>query len=550
MRRCAVLDVAQHRLGLVAERLAELAQPVAHRAGVGQHLVRQALGLVHALRGLAASLLAEPHGLGASGWSMRSASRDASCVQRCALSFARDSSASASSSARRAAVSRGLLGGGAVRTRAFSSASAVTRAGALLGLARTASRPPHAGARRSSAPARSSARLVAGLLAEPHRRGLRVAAHAVGLGARARDGPLRPRRGRGRARPSPPGGPRPPAAGPRSAPPGPGAAAPRPRCGSAERWRRPRPRWRTASRRAAARASSRMSSAASWAADDDRLHLLRGDADARGRLLIGGSLCFQQASSYFSLAGPLGPQRLLTNLQARWSSRYDPSTIEPKWQRVWADEHTWEVSNDARRAAQGVRARDAALPLGRAAHRPPEGLLASATRSPTSGAATASACCSRWATTPSACPPRTTRSRPASTRAISTEESIERVPRQFRSWGISIDWSRELGTHEPDYYRWTQWIFLRLFEQRPRLPQGGGGQVVPQRPDRAGQRAGDRRPLRALRPPGRGAPARAVVLPDHRLRRPPARRPARRSSGRRTWSRCSATGSAARRAPR
>ena len=62
---------------------------------------------------------------------------------------------------------------------------------------------------------------------------------------------------------------------------------------------------------------------------------------------------------------------------------------------------------------------------------------------------------------------------------------------------------------------------------RAGLPQGGGGQLVPPRPDGAGQRAGDRRPLRALRPRGRGAPAGAVVLPDHRLRRPAARRPRR-----------------------
>src|SRR5215210_759010 len=47
----------------------------------------------------------------------------------------------------------------------------------------------------------------------------------------------------------------------------------------------------------------------------------------------------------------------------------------------------------------------------------------------------------------------------------STKASVAQFREQFRSWGISIDWSREFGTHEPDYYRWTQWIFLRLFER-------------------------------------------------------------------------------------
>ena len=64
-----------------------------------------------------------------------------------------------------------------------------------------------------------------------------------------------------------------------------------------------------------------------------------------------------------------------------------------------------------------------------------------------------------------ACRPRTTRSRPASTRVPRRTRRSHSFQRQFRSWGISIDWSREFGTHEPRYYRWTQWIFLKLFER-------------------------------------------------------------------------------------
>jgi leucyl-tRNA synthetase len=46
---------------------------------------------------------------------------------------------------------------------------------------------------------------------------------------------------------------------------------------------------------------------------------------------------------------------------------------------------------------------------------------------------------------------------------VSTAASIAAFQSQFHSWGISIDWSRELATHEPSYYRWTQWIFLELY---------------------------------------------------------------------------------------
>jgi leucyl-tRNA synthetase len=46
---------------------------------------------------------------------------------------------------------------------------------------------------------------------------------------------------------------------------------------------------------------------------------------------------------------------------------------------------------------------------------------------------------------------------------VSTDESIASFREQFKQWGISIDWTREIATHDPRYYRWTQWIFLQLF---------------------------------------------------------------------------------------
>ncbi|MGH2843194.1 MAG: leucine--tRNA ligase, partial [Solirubrobacteraceae bacterium] len=43
-----------------------------------------------------------------------------------------------------------------------------------------------------------------------------------------------------------------------------------------------------------------------------------------------------------------------------------------------------------------------------------------------------------------------------------TEASIRAFQEAFRSWGVSIDWAREAASHTPEYYRWTQWIFLTL----------------------------------------------------------------------------------------
>ncbi|HYM80757.1 MAG TPA: leucine--tRNA ligase [Candidatus Limnocylindria bacterium] len=49
--------------------------------------------------------------------------------------------------------------------------------------------------------------------------------------------------------------------------------------------------------------------------------------------------------------------------------------------------------------------------------------------------------------------------------AITTAENIATFRRQMKRVGLSYDWEREVNTTDPDYYRWTQWIFLKLFER-------------------------------------------------------------------------------------
>jgi leucyl-tRNA synthetase, eubacterial and mitochondrial family len=47
---------------------------------------------------------------------------------------------------------------------------------------------------------------------------------------------------------------------------------------------------------------------------------------------------------------------------------------------------------------------------------------------------------------------------------VITEKNIVHFSEQLKSVGFSFDWSREIATSRPDYYKWTQWIFLKLFE--------------------------------------------------------------------------------------
>ena len=47
---------------------------------------------------------------------------------------------------------------------------------------------------------------------------------------------------------------------------------------------------------------------------------------------------------------------------------------------------------------------------------------------------------------------------------ITTEKNVEHFRNQLKSLGFSFDWSREINTTDPNYYKWTQWIFIQLFK--------------------------------------------------------------------------------------
>ncbi len=46
----------------------------------------------------------------------------------------------------------------------------------------------------------------------------------------------------------------------------------------------------------------------------------------------------------------------------------------------------------------------------------------------------------------------------------STAQNIKNAKKQIQSWGLSFDWSREINTTDPEYYKWTQWIFLQFYK--------------------------------------------------------------------------------------
>jgi len=49
--------------------------------------------------------------------------------------------------------------------------------------------------------------------------------------------------------------------------------------------------------------------------------------------------------------------------------------------------------------------------------------------------------------------------------SITTEKNINRFTQQLKSLGFSFDWDRTFSTTDPDYYKWTQWIFIQFYKK-------------------------------------------------------------------------------------
>jgi leucyl-tRNA synthetase len=143
--------------------------------------------------------------------------------------------------------------------------------------------------------------------------------------------------------------------------------------------------------------------------------------------------------------------------------KYDPHEIEPKWQEVWDREHAFEVSNEPAAGKSYVLEQ---LPY------PSGSLHMGHMLVYTIGDVVAHF---RRRNGMHVLHPQGFDSfgLPAENAAIKegghpreiTERSIENIRRSMRRIGWAYDWSREISTHEPDYMRWQQWLFLKFFER-------------------------------------------------------------------------------------
>jgi leucyl-tRNA synthetase len=144
--------------------------------------------------------------------------------------------------------------------------------------------------------------------------------------------------------------------------------------------------------------------------------------------------------------------------------RYNPSEIEPKWQTVWDEQQTYAVRRDDTRKKVYVSGMfpypsGAGMHTGHAFSYSIVDTIARFHRQHGSNVLNPMG----WDTF--GLPAENYAIKTGTAPAVVTKTNIENFKKQFKRMGVSIDWTRELNTSDPEYYKWTQWIFTKFFER-------------------------------------------------------------------------------------
>ncbi|HET9299454.1 MAG TPA: leucine--tRNA ligase [Candidatus Polarisedimenticolaceae bacterium] len=149
------------------------------------------------------------------------------------------------------------------------------------------------------------------------------------------------------------------------------------------------------------------------------------------------------------------------------SQSYDPGAFEPRWQRRWLEERTFAARNPGEPGSEKPKYYVLDMfpyPSGSGLHvGHPIGYIGSdivARRKRMEGFNVLHPMGWDAFGLPAEQYAITTGKHPAET----TRENVDNFRRQLRLIGLSFDWDREFSTADPRYYRWTQWIFARLFD--------------------------------------------------------------------------------------
>ena len=144
--------------------------------------------------------------------------------------------------------------------------------------------------------------------------------------------------------------------------------------------------------------------------------------------------------------------------------RYDPQTIEPKWQEVWAKAKLW-AAPDKPKSSKAYVLDMFPYPSG-------DGLHLGHIKSYTPADAfshfkrfTGHEVLHPIGWDAFGLPAENAAIKKQIHPAENTAGNVKNFERQLRSVGYSFDWNRVVDTSDPDYYRWTQWIFTRLFKK-------------------------------------------------------------------------------------